>query len=311
MRTNVSLTHRFFRTLVQEIRKEEPSYLKRSFTVAEIYQSLVPYRTHRDRIGAEMNGDYEDALLRLLSGEGDYLILESDAARDRIRRELRSSNPNTGLYREYAAVGVRLNSDLAEGVEGPDVGERQDPDEHGTVGSDPDLEDDAASRADLPVSDDELDELVGRTLGGSQDDLGLDELLGEALDDDAHPRSGGDGGSGLETTDPVHETSGSSEPTSPSADAPAASRAGTSALNQTASSPEVPVQVKTSEIPEDVELGEVPDDCPDCARALPSRSGLHFCPFCGVNVFVFPCTDCGEILERGWSFCVACGSPAA
>jgi len=309
MRTNLSLTHRFFQTLVQEIRKEEPSYLKRSFTVAEIYQSLVPYRTHRDRIGAEMNGDYEDALLRLLSGEGDYLTLESDAARDRIRRELRSSNPNTGLYREYAAVGVRLNSDLAEEVEPLDAEGHPAPDEDGPTDSDRDEA--SASRADLPVSDDELDELVGRTLGGSQEDLGLEELLGESLDEDDPPKSGREAGSPLGTADPPPETSRPPESTSSPADASETSRAGTSSMNQIASIPEVPVQVKTSEIPDDVELGDVPDDCPDCARALPSRSGLHFCPFCGVNVFVFPCTDCGEILERGWSFCVACGTPAA
>ncbi len=309
MRTNLSLTHRFFQTLVQEIRKEEPSYLKRSFTVAEIYQSLVPYRTHRDRIGAEMNGDYEDALLRLLSGEGDYLTLESDAARDRIRRELRSSNPNTGLYREYAAVGVRLNSDLAEEVEPLDAEGHPAPDEDGPTDSDRDEA--SASRADLPVSDDELDELVGRTLGGSQEDLGLEELLGESLDEDDPPKSGREAGSPLGTADPPPETSRPPESTSSPADASETSRAGTSSMNQIASIPEVPVQVKTSEIPDDVEVGDVPDDCPDCARALPSRSGLHFCPFCGVNVFVFPCTDCGEILERGWSFCVACGTPAA
>lgn len=100
---------RFHRTLVEEIRSSRPEYLSRPFTVAEIYQNLVPYRTHRDRIGVEMNGDYEDALLRLLAGEGDYLVLESDHARRELQGELESSNPNTGLFREFAAADVRLN----------------------------------------------------------------------------------------------------------------------------------------------------------------------------------------------------------
>lgn len=311
MRTNVSLTHRFFRALVQEIRKEEPSYLERSFTVAEIYQSLVPYRSHRDRIGAEMNGDYEDALLRLLSGEGDYLILESDAARDRIRRELRSSNPNTGLYREYAAVGVRLNSDLADQVEGTGAGLDDAPDEDPAMESDADSDGASPSRADLPVSDDELDELVGRTLGASQEDLDLDELLGEALGQEGSP--GAEGHDGLHTggKEPSPEASDASGSSSPSPAAPEFPPAGTRSASQSTSTPKVPFQVKTSQIPDDVELGDVPDDCPDCARSLPSRDGLHFCPFCGVNVFVFPCAECEEVLERGWSFCVACGTPAA
>jgi len=103
------LLDRFFDTLLEEIREHHPAYLRASFTVAEIYQNLVPYRTHRDRIGAEINGDYEDALLRLLAGEGDFLELESEPARKRIQDELRGANPNTTIYREFAAAEVRLN----------------------------------------------------------------------------------------------------------------------------------------------------------------------------------------------------------
>lgn len=100
---------RFHSALLEEILARRPEYLHAPFTVAEIYQNLVPYGTHRDRIGVEMNGDYEDALLRLLAGEGGYLFLESAPALRALREELASSNPNTGLYREYAAVDVRLN----------------------------------------------------------------------------------------------------------------------------------------------------------------------------------------------------------
>ena len=52
---------RFHQALVEEIRSQRPEYLDGPFTVAEIYQNLVPYGSHRDRIGVEMNGDYEDA----------------------------------------------------------------------------------------------------------------------------------------------------------------------------------------------------------------------------------------------------------
>ncbi len=102
---------RFYGALVDEICAQRPDYLTAPFTVAEIYQNLVPYGSHRDRIGVQMNGDYENALLRLLAGEGGYLILESETALRNLREELESSNPNTGAYREYAAVDVRLNSD--------------------------------------------------------------------------------------------------------------------------------------------------------------------------------------------------------
>jgi hypothetical protein len=100
---------RFHRVLVDEIQKQRPTYLDNSFTVAEIYQILVPYRSHRDALGVEMNGDYEDALLRLLAGAGELVVLESDDARSRILKELQSKNPNTGLFREFAGAGVHLN----------------------------------------------------------------------------------------------------------------------------------------------------------------------------------------------------------
>src|SRR5688500_13635440 len=90
---------RFHRTLIEEIQTRRPEYLTSPFTVAEIYQNLVPYGSHRDRIGVSMNGDYEDALLRLLAGEGGFLILDSEPALRDLRQELRTPNPNTGLYR--------------------------------------------------------------------------------------------------------------------------------------------------------------------------------------------------------------------
>ena len=103
------ILERFHRALIEEIQTQRPEYLTSAFTVAEIYQNLVPYGSHRDRIGVEMNGDYEDALIRLLAGEGGYLILDSEPALKDLRTELQRPNPNTGLYREFAAVDVRLN----------------------------------------------------------------------------------------------------------------------------------------------------------------------------------------------------------
>lgn len=100
---------RFHGALVEALRQRDSEHLSRPFTVAEIYQDLVPYGAYRDVLGVEMNGDYEHALLRLLAGEGDFLELESEHALREIREELESVNPNTGLYREFAAVDVRLN----------------------------------------------------------------------------------------------------------------------------------------------------------------------------------------------------------
>jgi len=108
------VVRRFHQTLVREIHGRDPQRLGSPFTVAEIYQDLVPYRTHRDRLGVEMNADYEHALLRLLAGEGGFLTMESEAVSKEMREELDSPNPNTGLYREFAAADVRLNLDKVD-----------------------------------------------------------------------------------------------------------------------------------------------------------------------------------------------------
>ena len=94
---------------MSEIRARWPEYLHTRFTVAEIYQNLVPWRTHRGNMDIATSGEYEQALLRLLAGEGGYLELESQAAREEMQAELEGRFPNTGLYRDFAAVGVRLN----------------------------------------------------------------------------------------------------------------------------------------------------------------------------------------------------------
>ena len=60
---------RLFRLLVETIRSQEPELLSRPFEVADLYQSLLPYRLHRRELALETNSDYEMALLRLLSNE--------------------------------------------------------------------------------------------------------------------------------------------------------------------------------------------------------------------------------------------------
>ena len=48
--------------------------------------------------------------------------------------------------------------------------------------------------------------------------------------------------------------------------------------------------------------------CRWCKASLPTREGLKFCPFCGTDVHSVPCSTCGEGMEPGWRFCIACGA---
>jgi hypothetical protein len=80
-----------------------------SVTVADVYQTLVPYRAIRGELNLSELAEYEHALLRLLSGEREYLELDRDEVQAEFRRELEAPNPILGIYRDYADVGVQLN----------------------------------------------------------------------------------------------------------------------------------------------------------------------------------------------------------
>ena len=47
--------------------------------------------------------------------------------------------------------------------------------------------------------------------------------------------------------------------------------------------------------------------CPQCEGALPAGRPVVFCPFCGGNVNVRGCPQCGSELEASWRHCVTCG----
>ncbi len=100
---------RMFRRLVQNIRNGFPEYLTRPFEVAEIYQSIIPYRHNRRELAIETNQDYELALCQLLAGSRGYVEGE-EIMQETIRRELGGTNPNTSIYREFAATRVTLST---------------------------------------------------------------------------------------------------------------------------------------------------------------------------------------------------------
>ena len=101
---------RMFRHLVRTIEVRHPDYLSRPFEVAELYQTILPYRLHRRELGLDTNQDYELTLLELLSGARGYLVVD-DRMRDTLRKELASANPDPSVMREFATTHVALASD--------------------------------------------------------------------------------------------------------------------------------------------------------------------------------------------------------
>jgi len=102
---------RLFHRLVRNIAELDPSRIHGPVDVAELYQSLVPYRTHRAVLGLDSHEDYEMTLLRLLAGERGYAFVEPEEARVALANEAAAINPDTGLYKRYGAAKVTLDAD--------------------------------------------------------------------------------------------------------------------------------------------------------------------------------------------------------
>ena len=99
---------RMFNVLVQAVRESQPRYLSQPFEVAELYQTLLPYRHLRRELALETNEDYELTLMQLLSGVRGYLIVD-DRMRDVLERELGAPNPDAGAFRQFADAQVALS----------------------------------------------------------------------------------------------------------------------------------------------------------------------------------------------------------
>ncbi|MDX1567756.1 MAG: zinc ribbon domain-containing protein [Longimicrobiales bacterium] len=287
MTSEASIVERLYEALVEEVSRTRPELLQESFTVAEIYQNLVPYRTHRERVGAEMNGDYEHALLRLLAGEGGYVTLESDAARERLEDELNSVHPDTGVYRNFAACEVRLRPERLEDLgvpldlEGPSGDEGSPEDDTPVDGVDGSEETDEESvRSADSVSESES---TAEPETGSPTERGLEEL--------ASPDAGADNGADRPADD--SEVAEARESTGGSGDGAEAEPS-----SEPGSGEDAPPE------------GDSPGTCLWCRETLPERDDLRFCPFCGSSVDLRPCPECGAEVESDWIFCIACGTEA-
>ena len=305
---------RFLKALVGQITATRPEYLTSPFTIAEIYQDLVPYRFHRNLIGVEMNGDYEDALFRMLSGEGDYLVLDSDVARREFQTELARPNPNSALFHEFAAVEVRLHpsrvpvaasigpktrTDSEANTKKAEVGRSRGPEPEVEV---------AHTKAEEPKT--QVEPEAEAKLETQVKPKGEPEAEAETeAEAKAEPETEVEA-NGL-SAEPV-ENPGEAVPAEPSRSEPGrSSEDGVVGHIETASAPPlVSVEAAAPDGPAatPTESTLVMAVCHWCRTTLPARDPVHFCPFCGSDLRPSPCRECGEAMEARWQFCVSCGA---
>ena len=106
---------RLYRLLVRNARTAGPDYLARPFELAELYQTLIPYRHYRRELGIETSEDYELALMRLIAGERGYLVAEPEV-QQALMRELGSPNPEPSAFRQYAHAQVAFQPEAVRAM---------------------------------------------------------------------------------------------------------------------------------------------------------------------------------------------------
>lgn len=98
---------RLYRHLVDTLRGEAPHLLRQRFAVGDLAQQLVPYRLHRRALGFDSIQQYDQALLRLVSGERGYLATEP-VVQDAARQALSGPQPDGDALRRFADAPAAL-----------------------------------------------------------------------------------------------------------------------------------------------------------------------------------------------------------
>ena len=105
---------RVFERLVEVLSASDPGRLRAPLEVAEIYQTILPYRKYRSQLAFETNQDYEMALLRLLAGEGGFASVDPAEVQNALGEETKSVNPI--FLKPHHGIVMNISSDLLTSV---------------------------------------------------------------------------------------------------------------------------------------------------------------------------------------------------
>jgi hypothetical protein len=102
---------RIFHQIVVNLSATEPARLNRPLPLAEIRDSVVPYRANRRALQMESSEDYEIALMRLCAGEGGFARTDPEEAQAEFASELGSPNPDLTLIQRHEKALLSLDED--------------------------------------------------------------------------------------------------------------------------------------------------------------------------------------------------------
>jgi hypothetical protein len=105
----VSDLERFFAQLVRNLAALNPARLRQPLTLAEIRESIIPYRANRRALELESSEDYELIVIRLCAGEGGFAITEPEEAHNDFVEQVGSSNPDLTIVEKHRKAVVGLD----------------------------------------------------------------------------------------------------------------------------------------------------------------------------------------------------------
>lgn len=100
---------RFFAQLVRNLAAINPARLRQPLTLAEIRESIIPYRVNRRALQLESSEDYELVVMRLCAGEGGFAITEPEEAHADFVNEVGSPNPDLTIVERHRKAVVALD----------------------------------------------------------------------------------------------------------------------------------------------------------------------------------------------------------
>jgi hypothetical protein len=101
---------RLVRQLVDNLSAIDPARLRQPVTLADIRDTIVPYRANRRHLKLESSEDYELALMRLCAGEGGFARTETVEVAKEFADELASPNPDLTLIQRREKAVLMLDS---------------------------------------------------------------------------------------------------------------------------------------------------------------------------------------------------------
>jgi len=267
---------RMYRHLVRVIRSRFPQHLAQPFSVADLNQTILPYRLHRRELGLETNDDYEITLTELVSGSRDYLIVD-DRLRDTLGAALANVNPDPSAFKQFAQAMVALSPSALRSL---DIGldESANP---------------APANGPAPPSS---------TPPPPPPPPSAQPPRAAAPAERPKQRP---------AAPPAAPPAPPPAPPAAAAASPPASRAPAVTPKATPASMPTPTTTTKTSGGVRVVVPQAGDRCRSCSEPLPTGRPITFCPHCGQNVTTLNCPACGAELELGWKFCPSCGRPAS